>query len=191
MKTCTKCGHPKPIDGFPQNRSKPDGRAAHCLDCKAGADQIYRDANREKLRTAGRERRRDNPESAREQSRRSREKYPERNRGRSRRWRSEHLEEVREQQRASYAADRAAVLDHYGRTCACCGTADRPTIDHVNGDGREHREEIGRKIYRWLVENDFPSGFQTLCRPCNISKRDGDRCRIDHDGCAVSAIEAA
>ncbi len=35
-------------------------------------------------------------------------------------------------------------------------------------------------MYRWLIRNGFPEGFQTLCMPCNSSKRDGDRCRLGH-----------
>ena len=41
-------------------------------------------------------------------------------------------------------------------------------IDHINGKGTEHRKKIGFNIYPWLVKNNFPEGFQTLC--CNCSK---------------------
>ena len=83
---------------------------------------------------------------------------------------------------------RTAVLDHYGSTCICCGSGDDPTIDHVGGDGRAHREQLfnggrgghGGQLYRWPIKNGFPEGFQTLCRPCNGSKGEGDRCKLDH-----------
>lgn len=81
---------------------------------------------------------------------------------------------------------RQRVFAHYGTTCACCGTADALTIDHVNGDGKRHREEIGhrgREIYAWLIRNDFPPGFQTLCKSCNCSKREGERCQLIHNAC--------
>jgi excisionase family DNA binding protein len=74
---------------------------------------------------------------------------------------------------------RIAVFDHYGWRCACCGSTEQLTIDHLNGDGRLHRAKIGHgssHLYRWLTANGFPEGFQTMCRPCNLSKRDGDRC---------------
>jgi hypothetical protein len=80
-----------------------------------------------------------------------------------------------------HASNRERVLDHYGRSCACCSSTARPTIDHVNGDGKQHRAEVGHALYRWLIANDFPAGFQTLCHPCNISKRDGQRCHLDHN----------
>lgn len=78
-----------------------------------------------------------------------------------------------------YAGYRDLVIAHYGTVCQCCGVRDQPTIDHVDGDGKAHRETI-TSFYRWLVDNGFPEGFQTLCRPCNCSKRAGDRCQLDH-----------
>lgn len=38
----------------------------------------------------------------------------------------------------------------------------------------------GSNFYPWLIKNGFPSGFQTLCGPCNASKGAGDRCGIRH-----------
>lgn len=82
---------------------------------------------------------------------------------------------------------RTLVFNHYGWLCSCCGSAKNPTIDHVDGDGAEHREQLtgrhgtgGVPVYRWLVRNGFPEGFQTLCRPCNRSKGTGPACRIEH-----------
>lgn len=64
------------------------------------------------------------------------------------------------------------VLEHYGNTCACCGESNTKflSIDHINGGGEKHREQIGRKINGWLVKNNFPKGFQTLCFNCNWGK---------------------
>lgn len=44
------------------------------------------------------------------------------------------------------------------------------TIDHINNDGHKHRELVGVKMYRWLVQNNFPEGFQVLCANCNLKK---------------------
>jgi hypothetical protein len=86
---------------------------------------------------------------------------------------------------------RAQVFAHYGLSCTCCGTADELTIDHVNGDGAEHRAELGNRggtfIYHWLVVNGFPAGFQVLCGPCNRSKGRKAACQIDHEGQANAA----
>jgi hypothetical protein len=80
---------------------------------------------------------------------------------------------------------RAAVFARYGTSCACCGTTENLSIDHINGGGREHREELGLRgagwvFYRWLAANDFPEGFGTLCRRCNTSKGETGHCRLQH-----------
>ncbi len=103
---------------------------------------------------------------------------------------------MKESSRRYRASLRVAVFDHYGWACACCGSTKRPTIDHVNGDGREHRRELFGSnqggntfnLYRWLIASGFPGGFQTLCSSCNASKRDHDHCRLNHQ---ESAIEGA
>ena len=72
---------------------------------------------------------------------------------------------------------RDRILEVYGTTCACCGTSDKVflSIDHINGDGMAHRKRLGYRasggpFYSWLVRNNFPPGFQTLCRNCNWAK---------------------
>ena len=126
------------------------------------------------------------PERAREKTRRWRAANLEKSRALTResvrRWREANREESREQQQRSISKLKAAVLDHYGHECACCGATDRLTVDHINGDGDQHRQQVGGgwAIYRWIIANGFPDGFQILCRPCNTSKRGGPRCRIKH-----------
>ena len=63
---------------------------------------------------------------------------------------------------------RQRVLSHYGGSCAVCGITDPAflTIDHVDGGGEKHRQQIGSvgfAFYEWLMKNDFPPGFQVLC----------------------------
>jgi len=68
------------------------------------------------------------------------------------------------------------VLRYYGRgklACVKCGYKDirALTIDHINNDGAEHRKECTGVIYRWLIKNNFPTGYQTLCMNCQWIKR--------------------
>lgn len=60
-------------------------------------------------------------------------------------------------------------------SCTQCGFSDDRalSIDHIDGDGAQHRKEIasGRTFYKWLIDNDFPDGFQTLCMNCQFVKR--------------------
>ncbi len=79
----------------------------------------------------------------------------------------------------------AAFNAYGGPYCACC-TEDHLeflTIDHVSGNGAEHRkqllEELGWKtsrsamcgahLYRWLKQQGYPPGFRVLCMNCNFS----------------------
>jgi hypothetical protein len=80
---------------------------------------------------------------------------------------------------------RDAVFGHYGRACACCGSAENLVIDHVAGGGAAHRIELnlvsgGVRFYRWLIAQGFPDGYQALCSRCNSSKGEGTACRLDH-----------
>ncbi len=73
------------------------------------------------------------------------------------------------------ARERLRVLNHYGCKCACPGctvtTPEFLEIDHIDGNGGEHRRELGGiHIYSWLVKNNFPDGFQVLCCNCNRAK---------------------
>lgn len=64
------------------------------------------------------------------------------------------------------------TFNHYGWKCICCGEIEVAflTIDHINNDGAEHRRKVGPHLYEWLVRNNFPESFQTLCRNCNWAK---------------------
>ena len=69
---------------------------------------------------------------------------------------------------------RSKVLSYYGSICTCCGE-DKVAflgIDHIEGKGNQHRKEIGggSRFYNWLIKNNFPAGFQTLCHNCNMAK---------------------
>jgi hypothetical protein len=76
-------------------------------------------------------------------------------------------------ERVLAANRRKAVLEHYGLECLCCGedTYEFLEIDHVNDDGAAHRREVGVSgVYAWLIKNNFPEGFRTLCSNCNMSR---------------------
>ena len=91
-------------------------------------------------------------------------------------WRENNRERANELSRISKKRyeERAKkeVFDYYGRECACCGEKEMMflTIDHINGGGTKHRKKMGEKITTWLLRNNFPDGFQTLCFNCNWGK---------------------
>lgn len=70
-------------------------------------------------------------------------------------------------------------FDHYNNKCRCCGETifEFLTVEHINGNGRKHRKENKiNDIYRWLVLNNFPEGFEVLCYNCNCGKRLNKEC---------------
>ncbi len=74
---------------------------------------------------------------------------------------------------------RNQALRGYGGKCICCGEKDFNVLelDHVNGDGKSHRQELRNafKIFQWAIENGFPERLQLLCANCHMAKtRTGD-----------------
>jgi hypothetical protein len=61
-------------------------------------------------------------------------------------------------------------------SCACCKEShfEFLSLDHINGGGNKHRRELGSNsvydLYRYLIKNNFPPGFQILCHNCNLAK---------------------
>lgn len=69
---------------------------------------------------------------------------------------------------------RYEALKHYcggEPICGCCGEKNIEflTLDHINGGGKKHMQEIGYNIVRWLRKNKYPSGFRVLCMNCNFA----------------------
>ena len=110
-------------------------------------------------------------------------------RERGRQWARDNMAQQVEYQRQYTAELKTQVLAHYGEVCKCCGCRDFDylTVDHIDGNGGEHRVELfgsnkaaGRVFYLWLIRNGFPDGYQSLCKSCNYSKGKTPQCRKDH-----------
>ena len=72
------------------------------------------------------------------------------------------------------------VMTHYSNgspECKFCGIVDIDvlTLDHINGGGNQHKKVTKSHTYRWIINNDFPDGFQVLCFNCNWKKRIGSQ----------------
>ncbi|MCW2929982.1 MAG: hypothetical protein JWM19_944 [Actinomycetia bacterium] len=128
-------------------------------------------------------------------------------------WRSKNPGKYSEYNRKSLLKLKREVMDAYGGRCACCGEAELVflTIDHVDGNGAEHRRAIaaergskwlqaGAPTYRWLRDNNFPEGFQVLCANCNCGRHwNGGICPhqiAEHppgspDGCSIQVSDLA
>jgi hypothetical protein len=83
----------------------------------------------------------------------------------------------REKHRAEMLDKKKIVIEAYGGKCACCQEKEFSflSIDHIDNDGAEHRKKhslkAGIKTYRFLINKNFPKGFQVLCFNCNFGKQ--------------------
>lgn len=89
----------------------------------------------------------------------------------------EEEERKRELNRKSNDKLKYEVFMHYSEDlmiCNCCGetTIKFLTLDHINGNGAQHRKEVGsaRQVYRDLRKNNYPEGYQILCYNCNCGR---------------------
>ena len=82
------------------------------------------------------------------------------------------------------------VLTYYGNNnlaCVICGENRLPclTLDHINGEGFQHRQQInkgaGTTFYTWLEKQGFPKGYQTLCMNDQFIKRN-ERTEVNKAG---------
>lgn len=92
-----------------------------------------------------------------------------------RRYYEKYRERINLQQREYRLVLKQDAIDHYG-ICPC--GENRPDvleIDHINEGGQDHRREIVPKHGRvympaWLKKNNYPPGYQMLCRLCHDKK---------------------
>jgi len=81
--------------------------------------------------------------------------------------------------------------------CRCCrlnSNIDFLAIDHIAGRRKMNSEpELiklgyssklkGNALQRWIIENNFPDGFQILCQNCNFSKgmkKNNNKCPMEN-----------
>jgi len=97
-------------------------------------------------------------------------------------YRGEHKEETRIRNKNNRRRYKTLVLNYYGNICAKCGFSDIRALqlDHINNNGAEERMAVGGSkkfsgwnFYKWIVDNNYPEGYQTLCANCNMIKQLG------------------
>jgi len=99
-----------------------------------------------------------------------------------------HGKDTAEKQKLRREEVKRKVFDYYGHACVCCGETEEMflTLDHENNDGAQHKKLIGKgngktvgsfRVYLWIIANNYPSGFRTLCFNCNCGRqRNGGHC---------------
>jgi hypothetical protein len=90
-------------------------------------------------------------------------------------WQKAHPEKVKENNKSRLRRFKMMVFEHYGKHCVCCKETIEEflTIDHINKNGKEHRESVGSgaAFYKWIVDNNYPSDLRILCMNCNYGER--------------------
>lgn len=148
MKICTKCHIKKSLNDFYPHKGHKFGVGSHCKSCCA-IDNAERHAIKQKNDPIYKKRR---------------SEY-------SHDWHIKNKKKNNLRIANNHKKKRMLCIEHYGGKCACCGENryEFLAIDHLSGGGRNHRKEIGAKIERWIIKNDFPEGFRILCHNCNQS----------------------
>jgi hypothetical protein len=173
VKRCARCGEEKPHSAFNRNLTRPGGLQSWCRECQREPGRAWAAA-----RLAA------NREAVYERKRAQRAANLERYQARERQWRVANRERRLELLRGLRGE---ALLIYGDGSCAECGY--RPDdvteleLDHVNGDGAEHRRQLGlgRSAGRQFVirlrargwPNDPP--LQTLCHDCHVAKTARER----------------
>lgn len=89
--------------------------------------------------------------------------------------RDEYLRRHRERERNRSQWRRAWVITILGGRCELCGCANplMLTLDHCNGDGAQHRKEVGRdpnRMYTAVLRDGCdPARYRCLCGSCNLA----------------------
>lgn len=148
-KSCTKCKVTKPLSDFLPNKIYKDGLTYYCRSC---------------INLTNKERYHSSP-SMRERVKRSTATYY-----------SKNIERVRLYNQKLAYNYKLLVVQHYSNgsnSCQCCGEKHLEflSLDHINGNGNAHRRTIKMKsgwtFYKWVINNNYPTGYRILCHNCN------------------------
>lgn len=160
-KICRDCRVQQPEENFTKCSANRDRYATKCKTCTSRINRQRYEVNPDRFRASGAKWAAANKDAIKQRNHAQRDKQRAYSRARNQRL-------------------RLIVIDHYSkgvRACACCGesSVEFLTLDHIHGGGNRERK-IVRHLDLWLINNDFPSGYQILCYNCNGAKRTNTDC---------------
>ena len=178
MKTkfCTKCGEEKNLSEFYKNRSKKNGYNSYCKLCSKKCFEKYYEDNKEVILKQQKEYAKINEKKIAKQNKEYYKENKEKIDEQHNIYSQNNKEKISKQKKERHIKNKKIVFEYYGNKCECCGEDDFDllTIDHKNGNGNKHRKDNkisgSTNMYNWLIKNNFPKEFQTLCRNCNCGK---------------------
>ena len=162
MRRCTRCGQDKELDSFECTNRARDWYRRECKSCVRDRVRRYAEESRKTIQ---------------EYRRRYHANHREEIIAKVTEWARKNPDRHRKNALAYYYRLQHAAIEAYGGyRCSWCGI-DEPLVlclDHVENNGREHRQQVGsvggHKLYKWLRDNAYPPGFQVLCMNCNHAK---------------------
>lgn len=146
-KVCCQCKQEKSLIEYYPRKRVIDGRRGECKLCSAENQRRYHKERPEVYRNI------------------QRESY------------YKHHKEYLSQSRKRKLNLRIKALTHYGNgklACVRCGFDDirALSLDHIVGGGKKHQRETKHtSLTQWVISNNFPEGFQTLCMNCQFIKK--------------------
>lgn len=137
----------------------------------AYSKQYYRD-HREEMKNAAKKYRETHKKQYAEWGAAYRKSHKKQTMERLNEWKREHPDKIKEYGSRANRKMKERVLAHYGNVCVGCGESDFDvlTIDHINGGGTKHIRSLNVSFYAWLIKNNFPPGYRTLCWNCNAGR---------------------
>ena len=160
MEFCTDCHNElTQTNWFPSLREQ---RRRLCKDCS---------------RTRNRHWRLSHPHETHQQSRRHYAKHREKMLLAKKLWDAKNRPKISLRDKKKHLERRRDVIQAYGGKCSCCDDMHQEflTIDHINGDGKTHRQQLKSRaqahLYRYLQKENYPKdGFRLLCYNCNMAR---------------------
>ena len=102
---------------------------------------------------------------------------------------TKHKKNVRQYQKETNQEAKMTVFRHYSKEisnseipiCACCGYDDIRflSLDHIDGRTNVSTKEkklVSGALWKFVIKQKFPKGYQILCHNCNIAKGRGKFC---------------
>lgn len=169
LKWCSQCAHLLPVSQFRLN-----GKHYYslCKKCSIQNGFLYRAKNKEVVAKRQKTYAQSHKKEIAEYQRNWTKQNPDKVHNTTNKYRANHREKIILCSKKYRDNLKYLVFEHYGQFCSLCGEKQVGflCVDHIEGRQKwgHDRTMTGTKMYRWLKNNNFPSGFRILCFNCNM-----------------------